>query len=141
MACFELSKRKNNSVNKDVILNSSEKSYERFKPYFEDLNVEEFHVALLNQRNKLLKTIKISQGGITFTSVDIRLIFKAALEIYATRIILIHNHPSGNLSPSVEDDKITKRIVELGKIMEINVLDHIIITNNGYFSYADKNLL
>jgi DNA repair protein RadC len=141
MASFELSRRRNLLVNKEVILNCSQKTYQYFKPILGDLNVEEFHIALLNQRNKLIKSVKISQGGISATSVDVRLIFKAALDLYATRIILIHNHPSGNLAPSLQDNEITSRIVELGKLIEINILDHVIITNNGYFSYADKNLL
>ncbi len=141
LASFELGRRRNLVFNSEQILNSSEKTYHFYKPILADLNVEEFHVALLNQRNKLIKSVKISQGGISATSVDIRLIFKAALDLYATRILLIHNHPSGNLSPSLQDNEITSRIVELGKLIEINVLDHIIITNNGYFSYADKNLL
>lgn len=141
LASIELGRRRNLYVNNQVIFNCSEKTFAYYKPIVADLNIEEFHVALLNQRNKLLKSVKISQGGITATSVDTRLIFKVALEHYATKIVLIHNHPSGNTSPSFQDDEITSRIVALGKIMEINVLDHLIITNNGYFSYADKNLL
>ena len=141
MASFELGRRRDVLTKRDIILNCSEKSYQFYKPIFADLNIEEFHIGLLNQRNKLIKTVKISQGGISSTSVDVRLIFKAALDIYATRIILIHNHPSGNLLPSAQDDKLTSKIVDLGKMIEINVVDHLIITNNGYFSYADKNLL
>ncbi len=141
MASFELGRRRDVFSRKDMIINCSEKSYLYFRPIFGDLNVEEFHIGLLNQRNKLIKSVKISQGGISSTSVDIRLIFKAALDVYATRIILVHNHPSGNLTPSIQDNKLTSKIVELGKMIEINVMDHLIITNNGYFSYADKNLL
>ena len=141
MTSFELGRRRNLDRSNELILNCSEKTYAYYKPILSDLNIEEFHVALLNQRNKLIKSVKISQGGISATSVDVRLIFKAALDFYATRILLIHNHPSGNLSPSIQDDEITSRIVALGKLIEINVLDHLIITNNGYFSYADKNLL
>lgn len=141
MASFELGRRRNLDISNELILNCSEKTYAYYKPILADLNIEEFHVALLNQRNKLIKSVKISQGGISATSVDVRLIFKAALDFYATRILLIHNHPSGNLSPSIQDDEITSRIVALGKLIEINVLDHLIITNNGYFSYADKNLV
>ena len=141
MASFELGRRRDKNVKGDIIINCSEKSYVFFRAIFTDLHVEEFHVGLLNQRNKWIKTVKISQGGISSTSVDTRLIFKAALDVYATRIILIHNHPSGNLSPSLQDDELTRKIVDLGKMMEINVVDHLIITNNGYFSYADKNLL
>ncbi len=141
MATFELGRRRSLVANREIIINCSEKTHQYFKPILADLNIEEFHVLLLNQRNKLIKSVKISQGGISSTSVDIRLIFKAALDFYATKIILVHNHPSGNLTPSVQDNEMTARIVDLGKMIEINVLDHLIITNNGYFSYADKNLL
>ena len=141
MATFELGRRRRLVANREIIINCSEKTHQYFKPILADLNIEEFHVLLLNQRNKLIKSVKISQGGISSTSVDVRLIFKAALDFYATKIILVHNHPSGNLTPSLQDNEITSRIVDLGKMFEINVLDHLIITNNGYFSYADKNLL
>ena len=141
MATFELGRRRSLVANREIIINCSEKTHQYFKPILADLNIEEFHVLLLNQRNKLIKSVKISQGGISSTSVDVRLIFKAALDFYATKIILVHNHPSGNLTPSLQDNEITSRIVDLGKMIEINVLDHLIITNNGYFSYADKNLL
>ena len=141
MATFELGRRRSLLANREIIINCSEKTHQYFKPILADLNIEEFHVLLLNQRNKLIKSVKISQGGISSTSVDVRLIFKAALDFYATKIILVHNHPSGNLTPSVQDNEMTARIVDLGKMIEINVLDHLIITNNGYFSYADKNLL
>ena len=141
MATFELGRRRSLVANREIIINCSEKTHQYFKPILADLNIEEFHVLLLNQRNKLIKSVKISQGGISSTSVDVRLIFKAALDFYATKIILVHNHPSGNLTPSVQDNEMTARIVDLGKMIEINVLDHLIITNNGYFSYADKNLL
>lgn len=141
MATFELGRRRSLVANREILINCSEKTHQYFKPILADLNIEEFHVLLLNQRNKLIKSVKISQGGISSTSVDIRLIFKAALDFYATKIILVHNHPSGNLTPSVQDNEMTARIVDLGKMIEINVLDHLIITNNGYFSYADKNLL
>ena len=141
MATFELGRRRSLVANREIIINCSEKTHQYFKPILADLNIEEFHVLLLNQRNKLIKSVKISQGGISSTSVDIRLIFKAALDFYATKIILVHNHPSGNLTPSLQDNEMTARIVDLGKMIEINVIDHLIITNNGYFSYADKNLL
>ena len=141
MATFELGRRRSLVANREIIINCSEKTHQYFKPILADLNIEEFHVLLLNQRNKLIKSVKISQGGISSTSVDIRLIFKAALDFYATKIILVHNHPSGNLTPSVQDNEMTSRIVDLGKMIEINVIDHLIITNNGYFRYADKNLL
>ena len=141
MATFELGRRRSLVSNREIIVNCSEKTYQYYKPILADLNIEEFHVLLLNQRNKLIKSVKISQGGISSTSVDVRLIFKAALDFYATKIVLVHNHPSGNLSPSLQDNEMTSRIVDLGKMIEINVLDHLIITNNGYFSYADKNLL
>jgi DNA repair protein RadC len=141
LASFELAKRRKLNTSRDLIFNISKTAYDYFVPIIAGLPVEEFHVALLNRRNKLIKTVKISQGGIHSASVDIRLIFKAALDVYATKVILAHNHPSGNISPSDADKDLTSRIVSVGELMQINVLDHIIVTNYGYFSFADSNLI
>ena len=84
---------------------------------------------------------QMSKGGITGTMVDSRLIFKRALEISATGIILCHNHPSGNIKPSSSDINLTKKIKKGGELLDINVLDHVIITEKDYFSFADKNMM
>ncbi len=95
----------------------------------------------LNRANKVLGIFIISTGGITATVVDIRLIFAAAIKANATSILLAHNHPSGATNPSVADKQITEKIVSAGKILDISVFDHLIITKHGYFSFADNGLL
>lgn len=102
---------------------------------------ESFKVLLLNQSNRLLGIKEISTGGITSCVVDVRLIFAAALKANATAIIITHNHPSGGLNPSRQDIDITKKIIEGGKILDIRVLDHIIITKDSYTSMADEGLM
>lgn len=103
--------------------------------------VEQFKVMLTNRANKVLGILEISTGGITGTVADPRLIFVAALKAGSTGIILAHNHPSGNLRPSQQDIDLTRKIKEGGKLLEIAVLDHIIVTNESYFSFADEGLL
>ncbi|MEN5232463.1 JAB domain-containing protein [Sphingobacterium faecium] len=103
--------------------------------------LEQFKIMLLNRANKVLGIFIISTGGITATVVDIRLIFAAAIKANATSILLAHNHPSGATNPSVADKQITEKIVSAGKILDISVFDHLIITKHGYFSFADNGLL
>ncbi|WP_313377022.1 RadC family protein [Chishuiella sp.] len=106
-----------------------------------DLPNEEFWIMYLNQGNRIIKTEQISRGGITQTSVDVRLIFKRSLELMATGIILSHNHPSGNLVPSVADKSITQKIKEGALLLDIQVLDHVIVSQKNYFSFADEGLI
>ena len=105
------------------------------------LKVEEFWVLFLNQGNFLVHKEQISKGGISQTSVDLRIILKIALEQMATGIILAHNHPSGNLKPSESDIHLTKKIKAAAKTLDIFVLDHLIITQKTYFSFSDEGLL
>ena len=106
-----------------------------------DLPIEEFWVMYLNQGNKILKTEQISRGGITQTSVDVRIIFKRGIELMATAMILAHNHPSGNLNPSDADRQLTRKIKEASNYLDIQVLDHIIVSQKDYFSFADEGLI
>lgn len=99
---------------------------------------EQFKVLLLNRSNAVLGIAEISMGGITGTVVDIRLILSTALKANATSLILCHNHPSGNLNPSVADEKITTKVKTAAAFLDINVLDHIILSSEGYFSFADE---
>jgi len=108
------------------------------KPLLEDLHIEQFWTLYLNNSNKVLSKLKISEGGMTGTVVDIRLILKHALELNATSIVLTHNHPSGILKPSEADIKITSKIKKAAQFMDIKVLDHLIITDQSYFSFADQ---
>jgi DNA repair protein RadC len=110
-------------------------------PLLGDLAHEEFWVLILNRSNKVIDKQKISQGGITGTVTDIRLILKMALDNLATSMILCHNHPSGNLQPSDADIAITRRLKESASLMDISLLDHLIIAGKGYFSFADENMM
>ena len=119
-------------------ITSSKAVFEIMQPIIGELPHEEFWVLYLNNSNKVIYKYQLSKGGITGTVVDIRLIFKMAFEPNATALILSHNHPSGKLIASEADLKITKKIKEAGQTLEVQVLDHIIITENGYLSFQDK---
>lgn len=116
-------------------------AYEIFRPYLSDLNTEEFWAIFLNQKNKVIQTKQLTSGGISSSIVDIRVLYKTALEVFAVGIIVAHNHPSGNLQPSQEDLKITKQISDAGNILNIKLLDHLILSQTSYFSFADENFL
>ena len=148
-AAFELGRRRLISCQKPMpIIRSSQDCFNILEPYLIDLPHEEFWVLYLNQANAVKRCIRISSGGISGTIVDQRIIFKHAIELHASYIILSHNHPSGNLKPSLSDLDLTKKMVQSGKLLDIKVLDHILIgdgqTKDGqtkYFSFADNGLL
>ncbi|SMD43376.1 MULTISPECIES: RadC family protein [Aquiflexum] len=106
-----------------------------------DEPIEHFYILLLNRANYVLKKILISKGGTTGTVADPKIIFKHALDCLACSIVLVHNHPSGNLKPSDHDKHLTKKLVDAGKCMEVHVIDHVIITDVAYFSFADEGIL
>src|SRR5262249_39656554 len=110
-------------------------------PLMADQAHEEFWILLLNRANLVTESMKISTGGLTGTTADVRMIFNHAIKGHATGIILCHNHPSGNLKPSQLDIDLTKKIKEAGRLLEIPVLDHLIIADNKFFSLADEGLL
>ncbi|MGZ5210849.1 MAG: RadC family protein [Kaistella sp.] len=124
-----------------IQISESKDIYKVLQPYLADLRTEEFWAVFLNQNNRILGKSKLSSGGINQSVVDVRILFKTALEHFATGIAIAHNHPSGNLKPSQDDLKITRQIAEAGKILNIQLLDHLIISQNSYFSFADENLL
>ena len=103
--------------------------------------VEQFKVILLSRANRVLGIYEVSTGGVSGTVADPKLVFAAALKSNASAIILSHNHPSGNLNPSSADIALTKKIAEGGRLLEVPVIDHIIVTNNGYYSFADEGAL
>nr|WP_319401053.1 DNA repair protein RadC [uncultured Carboxylicivirga sp.] len=139
VACLELGRRRKlQESTKRVQITQSKDVCDIFQPILGDLPHEEFWVLLLNRSNKVLTRNKISQGGIAGTVIDVRLILKSAIDHLASSIILCHNHPSGNLQPSDMDKQITQKMKEAGKIMDIPVLDHIIVTESGYYSFADE---
>lgn len=121
-------------------ITSSKAVFDIMQPLIGELPHEEFWVLFLNNSNKVIYKTQISKGGITGTVVDIRIVFKLALEHNATSIILSHNHPSGKLQASEADIQITKKIKEAGKNLDIQVLDHVIITEKSYFSFVDEGI-
>jgi DNA repair protein RadC len=122
-------------------IKSSKDVSDIFQPLLSDLGHEEFWVLFLNRSNKVINRMKLSQGGISGTVTDVRLVMKKAIEYLASGIIVCHNHPSGNLNPSESDTKITQKIKEAGNLMDIQLLDHLIISDKDYYSFADNGLL
>lgn len=122
-------------------ITSSKAVFEIMQPIIGELHHEEFWVLFLNNSNKVIYKTQISKGGITGTVVDTRIIYKTALEHNATSIILVHNHPSGTLIASEADKQITRKLKDAGKHLDILVLDHVIVTEKNYFSFADDGIL
>jgi len=142
IAAMELGRRRNQSEALDNgQIKGSRDAADYLRPEIGDLAYEEFWVLFLNRQNKVIDKRKLSQGGMTGTVIDVRLVLKLALEKHATSMIFCHNHPSGNLDPSEADKKITKQLKEAAAVMEIPVIDHLIVTQAGYFSFADEGLL
>lgn len=141
-AALELGRRRrfSEALEKPCIRNS-QLAYECFYAHLSDLNHEQFWIMLLNNANKVIKLEKIGVGGMAGTTADPKKIFKSALENNAASVMLCHNHPSGNVIPSNADKQITNNIVKAGQFLEIKILDHIIIGNDNYFSFADEGLL
>lgn len=140
MAAIELGRRRKYSGSKEKNkITSSNDVYKLFYPLLIDLPFEEFWVVLLNRANKIIEKIKISQGGIAGTIIDIKIILKYALEKLAVSIILCHNHPSGNKEPSKSDINITQKIKKASEIVDIQLLDHVIVAGDQYYSFADEN--
>jgi DNA repair protein RadC len=140
-AALELGRRRRTAELPDFFkITSSKAVFEIMQPLIGDLLHEEFWVLYLNNANKVIHKAQLSKGGITGTIVDVRLIFKLALEHNATAIILSHNHPSGKLVASDADREITKKLTFAGEQLDIKVLDHIIITEKGYLSFQDEGI-
>ena len=122
-------------------ITSSTSVFELMQPLIGELQHEEFWIVYLNNSNKVIQKQQLSKGGITGTLVDVRLVLKQALELNATGIILVHNHPSGTLKPSEADKQLTKKLKIAAESMDMKVLDHVIVTEKAYFSFADEALL
>ena len=141
-AVVELSKRfQKQQPDKTTVLNSSKIVYESIYMDLDTLPHEEFWILYLNQSNRLLEKYRLSKGGITQTTVDLRLAFKRAFEVGATGLILAHNHPSGGLTPSSSDEQITRKFKLAAASVDLRILDHLIVSKKGYFSFADEGLL
>lgn len=141
LAVIELYKRIQERKAKRTTVRSSVDIYNVLKPFLSDLKVEESWVIFLNQSCKIIRKQRISVGGIASTLIDVRLILCEALKCNATMIVLSHNHPSGNSQPSKEDDKLTLSVKKACETMNIRLLDHLIYTDNGYYSYNDEGML
>jgi DNA repair protein RadC len=142
VAALELGRRRKDSdPEKKTKIAGSKDAYEFLKSDLLDIPHEEFWIILLNRANHVVKKYQISQGGVTGTVADPKIIFKAALEELASGIILAHNHPSGNLTASQADLDLTKKLSAGGRLLEIQVLDHLIIAGQKYFSFADEGLI
>ena len=142
IAALELGQRRRQSeVIERKKITSSHDAFEYMSLYLSDLNHEEFWILLLNRANQVIAQQVIGQGGVSSTAVDLKKIFKQVFNYQASGIILAHNHPSGNINPSGQDNLLTRKISEAAKLMEINILDHLIISANSYYSYADEGNL
>ena len=142
LAACELGKRRAMERAEDRLqLGTATAIYNYLHPKMQDLDVEEAWIVLMNQNYKLLKAMRISHGGITETAVDLRIIMREALLANATILALSHNHPSGNIMPSGDDDRLTQRVKKACEIMRIHFLDHIIITDGNYYSYHEMGRL
>lgn len=142
LAALELGRRRNyaEALEKKKI-SCSKDVFDLFHPLLADLSHEEFWILLLNRANFIIDKSRISQGGLTGTVIDTRIILKNAIEKLASGLILCHNHPSGNTRPSDSDKIITMKLKEASGIMDISLLDHIIIAGNNYFSFADEGII
>jgi DNA repair protein RadC len=142
VAALELGRRR-----KDIIadrkrkIRGPEDIYDEMKSYLMDLRHEEFWILLLNQANIVIKVVKVSSGGVSGTVADARMIFKEAIENLASSVILVHNHPSGQLVASQADKQLTEQIVASGKMLGIPVLDHLIFADNGFYSFTNEGLI
>ncbi|MFI0428186.1 DNA repair protein RadC [Mariniflexile sp. HMF6888] len=141
-AALELGRRRRGeeALEKNKIT-SSESVFELMQPIIGELEHEEFWIIYLNNSNKVILKNQSSKGGITGTFVDVRLVLKNALKVGATGLILVHNHPSGTLRPSKADKQITSKLKAAAESLDIKVLDHLIVTENAYFSFADEAIL
>ncbi len=142
VAAMELGRRRRleDAVQLDKIT-SSRSVFDLMQPIIGELPHEEFWILYLNNSNKVIQKNQLSKGGITGTLVDVRLVLKSALEVGATALILCHNHPSGTLKPSQADKDVTHKLKTAAQSLDIKVLDHLIITENTYFSFADESIL
>ena len=142
MAALELGKRRKlQECSERAVIRSSADVYELFHPLLCDLATEEFWVLLLNQASKVIDKVRISRGGIDQTTADVRTILREALLQRATQIILIHNHPSGNTRPSMDDKRLTEQVKKGAQTMNIHLADHVVVTDGRYYSFSDEGML
>jgi len=142
VAALELGRRrKSEEILEKVQVSSSIQVYEYIKSVLTDLPHEEFWIVILNRANKIIGKQLIGRGGVSQTTADVKVIFKKSIDKLASAIILAHNHPSGNLKPSPSDISLTKKVVEGANLLDLKVLDHLIIGDGNYLSFADEGLI
>ncbi|KAA2222797.1 RadC family protein [Chryseobacterium sediminis] len=142
ISALEIGRRRaGQEIPEKTIIGNSHDAYMVLRNQLSDLRTEEFWAIFLNNNNKVIHVSKLTQGGISQSIVDVRTLYKGALDHFSTGIIIAHNHPSGSLKPSREDIHITKKIKEAGDTLSIQLLDHIIVTQDSYFSFSDEGLL
>ena len=139
LAACELGKRRQMETPEErPDLGTATRIYNHMRPVMQDLDVEEFWVLFLNQQYRLIKKLRIARGGITATTVDIRLIIREAVLCNATQLVACHNHPSGGIMPGDKDDKLTISIIKACQLMDIRFADHVIVTDGHYYSYREE---
>ena len=142
MAACELGKRRQmESPEKRPDLSTATRIYNHMHPVMQDLDVEEFWILLMNQDHRLIKKMRIAHGGISEVSVDVRIIIREAVLCNATILAVCHNHPSGNLRPSPQDNQLTQSIRNACQVMRIHFMDHVIITDGHYYSYHEEGIV
>jgi DNA repair protein RadC len=142
LAALELGRRRKELEKRRVEkITSSQQVYSNMRRHLQDLMHEEFWVILLNRANEIIKTLRVSSGGLSGTVADGKMIFRMAIEEGAHGMILVHNHPSGQKHPSDNDKQLTRKMVEFGRYIDLQVLDHVIYTDHGYYSFADEGKL
>mgnify|MGYP002900061988 CR=1 FL=1 len=142
MAALELGKRRKlQNIQERPRISCSRDIYDIFQPVMCDLEQEEFWVLLLNQATRLIDKVRISTGGIDGTYTDVRTILREALLQRATQIAVVHNHPSGNIRPSQQDDHLTQHLRDAARLLDMQLLDHIVLTDGSYYSYSDEGTL
>lgn len=141
MAVIELYKRMQSRKVDNKVIKCSEDIYNVMHRYLQNLDHEECWVIFLNQSSRIIRKQRVSVGGLASTQVDVRLILREALKVCATSLILVHNHPSGNVRPSSDDDRLTMSLQQATKMLNIKMLDHVIYADDNHFSYADEGRL
>ncbi|MBB2149439.1 RadC family protein [Pedobacter gandavensis] len=141
IGALELGRRRKPGSTELTKITSSQDCHQELSPVMTDLIQEEFWILLLNRANQVIAKHQVSKGGLTGTVADPKVIFKIALEHNAAYVVLAHNHPSGNLKPSEEDLQLTRKLVSAGKLLDLYILDHLIITNKSFFSFNDEGLI
>jgi len=143
-AALELGRRRAHEQGRQQIpfsIADSQSVYAHFRHLFHELDYESFQVAFLNRRLAVISSSELSRGGITGTVVDVRMLFRQALESKATALILMHNHPSGNTNPSRQDEELTRKVKQAAELFDIQLVDHLIFTDKSFFSFRDQGKL